>query len=178
MFFPVRYHLEYLRQHYESQRSHNITQSIVLLALESLVTLIIIIMSFHSLFPGNRTWPHAHETEENVITVTVRFWFPLIVLEPSRWYLQWIVMMTLRGYMRQQIRSRGGCLAPSHAFLCICFVYCCGNEVRCEYLDDDILSLGSCLLIWLGLASGLRLLSITGQRRSSNVPAPSIYLHQ
>lgn len=46
--------------------------------------------------------------------------------------------------------------------------YCCGNEVRHEYLDADVLSFGSCLIIWLGLASGLRLLSVL---QSRNVPA-------
>lgn len=100
----------------KGQKSQNNTQSVILRAVENLVKLIIIIMSLYSLFPGNRTWPHAHETEENFITITVRFWFPLIVLKPTTWYLHWIVMVPLWGYMRKQIRYCQGCLAPSHAF--------------------------------------------------------------
>lgn len=51
--------------------------------------------------------------------------------------------------------------------------YCGGNEVRSEYLLADVFSIGSCLLIWLGLASGLRLLSVTDFLRSRKVPARS-----
>lgn len=44
-------------------------------------------MSLPSLFPDNRTWPHAYETLRHITAITVRFRFPLLVLIPPEWYL-------------------------------------------------------------------------------------------
>ena len=65
-----------------------------------------------------------------------------------------LLWLTLTFFTREQIESLGGAAQLLPVASCVHIAYYYENEVRCEYLGDDVLSIGSCLFIWLGLASG------------------------